>query len=183
MKRNQHSPQSASTQRRGSYRQGSPLGPKLNSYMDQVSPRGSAKRSSGSIELSQGAILASSYSKKEVILSHDKIPYGIYLEIRQDLDFTRERLTDSQARCEQLQDQVLTLTHDLMERQIYEKDLQALLTTDEIHKQIFIERDNANKKLEDIKQVLVEKEQELKSLNQTNKMLEWNIQEYDDEAK
>ena len=70
-----------------------------------------------------------------------------------------------------------------MERQIYEKDLQALLTTDEIHKQIFIERDNANKKLEDFKQVLEEKEQELKSLNQTNKMLEWNIQEYDDESK
>ena len=46
-----------------------------------------------------------------------------------------------------------------------------------------MERDNANKKLEDLQKTLVDKELELKSNIQTNKMLEWNLQEYDDDVK
>ena len=70
-----------------------------------------------------------------------------------------------------------------MELQLNEKDLQALLTADEIHKHIFMERDHARRKLEEAEKILSDKERELRANVQNSKMLEWNISEFDGEVK
>ena len=70
-----------------------------------------------------------------------------------------------------------------MELQLNEKDLQQLITADEIHKQIFLERDAANVKLQEAQEELMKKQEELKEIEQKEKLLEWNITEFDGEAK
>ena len=70
-----------------------------------------------------------------------------------------------------------------MQLQLNEKDLQALITADEIHKQIFLERDTTKMQLQEAQRELSEKQVKLQEKEQNEKLLEWNLNEFDGEAK
>ena len=83
------------------------------------------------------------------------------MELRNDLEFTRAQLVEAQEKVKYLNHEVLLLTQNNMQLQLNEKDLQALITADEIHKQIFLERDQTKAQLEEAKKELSEKQLKL----------------------
>ena len=68
---------------------------------------------------------------------------------------------DAHQKIDLLNQEVLLLTRNNMELQLNEKDLQALITADQIQKQIFQERDDAQLQLEAAQEELTNKEKEL----------------------
>ena len=133
--------------------------------------------------LAQSVRAKSREKSKERAEKQDKIPFAIYQQMRQDLDFANSQLRSASSKVEELQKEVMSLTKEKMEFQLSEKDLQSLLTADKIHKQIFMERDQANLKLKEAQEVLQVKNDELTQSIQNNKLLEWNLTEFDADVK
>ena len=145
-------PQSAHTQRPNrKERQQSPLAACTRQSPQRACPR----------DISAKFIAASNLTRDDKAMQKERIPYVIYMELRADLDFTRAQLVDAHQKIDLLNQEVLLLTRNNMELQLNEKDLQALITADQIQKQIFQERDDAQLQLEAAQEELTNKEKEL----------------------